>query len=114
MIEARTMTPEQQKFHADLVVKYGAAIVAQARHLSGIKLNIQALAVDELSAEERAKAYIRAGSHLAELLELLMTYLPKKAYEQRHKLTECSQVLDTAIDLWMADEIEQRDGLPPA
>lgn len=104
----RPMTPEQEKFHADLVASYGLPVVTQARHLSGLKLCLQALALDKLTEEERRKSYARAGAHLAHLVDLLMTE------PQSRKLTECAALLDSAIDLWMADEIEQRDGLPPA
>ncbi len=100
------MTPEQEKLHADLVKKYGLLIVKQARHLSGLTLCLQALALDELDQEERRKSYERAGVHLAKLLETVMPA------EYSAKVTECASRIDSATDLWMADEIEQRDGLP--
>lgn len=99
------MTPEQEKLRADLVASYGLPLVEQARHLSGLKLCLQALALDELSAEEREKSYASAGMHLAQLIEMLMTP------ERSAQLTECAARLDSAIDLWMADEMEKRDGI---
>lgn len=101
------MTPEQEKLHADLVKKYGLLIVRQARHLSGLTFCLQALALEEIDAEERKKSYARAAAHLANLLETVMTA------EYSAKVTECAARIDSAIDLWTADEIEQRDGLPP-
>ena len=101
----RPMTPEQEKLHADLVKQYGLLIVTQARHLSGLTLCLQALALDELSAEERKKSYARAGTHLGQLLETVMSA------EYSAKVTECAGRIDAALDLWTADEIEQREGL---
>jgi predicted RNase H-like HicB family nuclease len=28
-------------------------------------------------------------------------------------VTECAKRIDSALDLWMADEMERRGGLPP-
>lgn len=102
------MTQEQEKFHAVLVEQYGLPIVTQARHLSGLTMCLQALAVDELSGEERKKSYIRAGMHLAQMLEMVMSA------QQSAKVTECAGRIDAALDVWMVDEIEARDGLPDA
>jgi hypothetical protein len=91
-----------------VVAQYGVRIVDQARHLAGLALCMQALALDDLSEEERKKSYARASVHLWQLLETMMSM------EYSAKVTECARRIDTATELWTADEIEARDGLPPA
>jgi hypothetical protein len=102
------MTLEQQKLHDDLIAEYGETIVHQARHLSGLTTCMAALGAEELSKEERERAYRRAALHLGELLGTVLQP------EVSAKVTECAERIDTAADLWMADEIEKRDGLPKA
>jgi hypothetical protein len=29
-------------------------------------------------------------------------------------LTECAKCLDSAVDMWALDDVEEREGLPPA
>lgn len=102
-----TMTKEQEQLRADLVARYGEDIVAQANQLSGLQLCLIGLGVDELKFEERARLVRQAGMHLAELLDTVM------APEHSAKVVECAKRLDAAIETWMNDEIEKRDGLPP-
>lgn len=99
------MTAEQEQHHADLVKKYGQMIVRQARHLSGLTICLQALALDDLEGDERKESYARAGAHLAELLETMMSA------EYSAKVTECASRIDSALELWMADELERKQGL---
>lgn len=74
-----------------------------------MSLCLVALASDpDLSPEKRRETYDHASVHLAELLSTLMTA------EESAAVSECAKRLDAAIETWMLDDIEARDGLPPA
>jgi hypothetical protein len=103
-----TQLQEQSQLRADLVRKYGEKTFERALEMSGIRQCLQALACDELSKEERQHAYVMASLHLAKLHASFVTL------DESTALTECCRRLDSALDLWIADDIEQRDGLPPA
>lgn len=100
-------TLEQRQLHADLVQLYGTKVCQQAHQLSGVALCLVALGTDKLSAAERRDSYVNASAHLALLLESLMTP------EESAKVSECAKRMDVAIALWVLDDIEARDGLPP-
>jgi hypothetical protein len=100
------MTHEQKKLQADLIAQYGEVIYKQAVELSGLSLCLVALAADELAAPQREHLYRQASMHLAQLLETLM------APAVTAKVSECAKRMDAALDTWMLDEIEKRDGLP--
>jgi hypothetical protein len=102
-------TPEQQKLRADLIAQYGNAAFERALQLSGLQLCITGLGADHLSTKERERLVRQAGIHLAELIDDLMP----SAFESA-KVVECARRIDAAIEVWMLDEVEQRDGLPPA
>ncbi len=102
------MTPEQEQLRADLIAQYGETVFKQASELSGLAMCLVGLGADELKPEERARLYRQASLHLAQLLETVMPA------EHSAKVTECAKRMDVALDLWMADEIEKREGLPPA
>lgn len=99
-------TLEQRRLHEQLVKEYGEPIVLQAWHLGGLAMCMVAMAHDELTSEERASAYQTASGHLSGLLEPLM--------QNGHaaKVNECARRLDSAIALWMLDDIEARQGFP--
>lgn len=101
-----SQTVEQLRLCEELTAAYGATVVEQAGHLGGLALCMVAMASDELTREERAAAYQTASAHLAGLLEPLMT--PGHAA----KVNECAKRMDSAVSLWMLDDIEARDGLP--
>jgi hypothetical protein len=67
-----------------------------------------ALGRDDLNEAERKRMYDQASLHLGQLLETMMSPALSE------KVTECAKRLDEAIALWAADEVERRDGLPPA
>lgn len=100
------MTPEQQKLQADLIAEYGETVVRQAQELSGLSMCMVALGAEDLKPAERARAYQQASLHLGQLLETMMSV------EMSAKVTQCAKRMDSALDVWMADEIERRDGLP--
>ncbi len=101
------MTPEQQKLEAELLAEYGETIFTQARELSGLRLCMVGLAVDELTTEQRQHLFQQASLHLGQLLETVM------APAVSAKVSECAKRMDAALDTWMLDMIEKRDGLPP-
>jgi hypothetical protein len=47
-----------------------------------------------------------AGMHLA---KLQASYITKG---ESDKLTECAKRLDAALETWMMDDLEEREGLP--
>jgi len=100
------MTPEQDKLQADMLAEYGEVIFKQASEFSGLSLCLVALAGEELTPTQREHLYRQASLHLAQLLE---TLLPPAVSA---KITECAKRMDAALDIWMLDEIEKRDGLP--
>jgi hypothetical protein len=99
-------TQEQEKLRSDLIAQYGERAFRQACELAGIKNCLQALSCDALSTDERAAAYMRASLHLGQFLESLMSA------EQSASLTECARRVEAAVDQWMLDDIERRQGLP--
>jgi hypothetical protein len=99
-------TLEQLRLREQLVKEYGAPVVEQAWHLGGLAMCMVAMAHDELTSEERASAYQTASGHLSGLLEPLMP--PGHA----SKVNECAKRLDSAVSLWMLDDIEARQGFP--
>lgn len=102
-------TAEQRKLFSELQVLFGAKSLEQANHLSGLGLCLAALAGDEgLTKEQRRFVYQQASTHLAQLLETLLS--PKESA----RVTECAKRLDAAIETWMLDDTEARDGLPKA
>ena len=103
-----TELQEQAALRAELIERFGERTFLRALEMSGVRNCLQALAIDGLSKEERAEAYTRAGMHLAKLQSSFMTTAELAA------LTECARRIDNAIDMWSFDEIERRDGLPPA
>lgn len=103
-----TQQEEQQKLKAELVERYGAVAFKRAMEMSGVRSCLEALATDALTEEERKVAYARAGMHLAKLHATFMTL------EQSNAMTECAKRIDAAIETWAMDDIEARDGLPPA
>ena len=100
------ITQEQATLRAQLIERFGLVAFNRAMEMSGVRNCLQALACDELSKNERAEAYMRAGVHLARLHAMFMTTAESAA------LTECAKRIDAALDTWMLDEIEERDGLP--
>lgn len=98
---------EQQQLRAALIERYGVVAFNRAMEMSGVRTCLQALATDALSAQERHLAFMRAGMHLSRLHASFMTA------EQSAALSECAKRIDAALDMWVVDEIEQRDGLPP-
>lgn len=103
-----TMSDEQDKLMAQLQAQYGPDIVNQAAQLSGLTTCLQALGIEDLKPQEREFAYRQAGFHIAQLIDSLMKP------EHAAKVIECAKRTDSAIDMWMLDDIEKRDGLPPA
>lgn len=101
------MTQEQEKLQADLLAQYGEVIFKQASEFSGLSLCLVALAADELAPAQREHLYRQASLHLAQLLETLMPAAHSA------NVTECAKRMDAALDTWMADDIERREGLPP-
>lgn len=104
MTEA-TMTPEQVQEREALIAKYGQAVFEQAVELSGLALCMRALADPEMDAGQREWLYQQGSLHLAKLLNPLMS--PQHSAQ----VTECSKRIESATDLWMADELERRHGL---
>lgn len=102
------LTPEQRQLRVDLQAQYGDVVYAQAIELSGLSLCMLGLAADELSVEQRAHLYKQGSLHLAQLLETVMSA------GHSAKVTECAKRMDAALDTWMLDDIEKRDGLPEA
>jgi hypothetical protein len=102
------MTPEQARVRADLIAKYGERIFTQALEMSGVRCCLQALACAVLTNEERETVYQRAAMHLARLHATFMNT------EESAIFTECAKRIDSAVDLWTLDDIEAREGLPPA
>ena len=104
------MTHEQEleALRADLIKRYGMVTFTRALEMSGIRTCLQALATGQLSDEERLAAYTMASMHLAKWQATYMTT------EESEKLTECAKRVDAAMEAWTLDDIEQRDGLPPA
>lgn len=100
------LTAEQAKFRDDLVKRFGQVTVTRAYELSGLSLALTALAQDELSVERRTRLYEMASLHLAELLGTMLTAQESAA------VSDCAKRIDSAMDVWMADQIEARDGLP--
>lgn len=103
-----TQLEEQQKLRAELIERYGMVTFTRALEMSGLRTCLQALATGELSEVERNTAYMMAGMHLAKLQASFITR------EESATLTECAKRLDAAMECWTLDELEQRDGLPPA
>lgn len=102
-------TEEQRKLFSELQMLFGSKSLEQANHLSGLGLCLSALANDEgLTREQRQHVYQKASEHLAQLLEMLLS--PGESA----RMIECAKRLDAAIETWMLDGIEARDGLPPA
>lgn len=99
---------EQSQLRAELIERYGMVTFTRALEMSGIRCCLQALATDVLTKAERQIAYARASMHLAKLQASFMTAAESGA------ITECAKRLDAALDMWTLDELEQRDGLPPA
>lgn len=90
---------------AQLVERYGHATYSRALEMSGLKICLQALAVENLSAEERQQAFQRAGMHLSRLHASLFTQ------EESVRITECARVIDGAFDQWAADDVARKAGL---
>lgn len=101
------MTEEQDKLPAELIKQYGAPTLMQANELSALTLCLQALGTEQLTDEQREFVARQAGLHVAQLMGMLMSP------EQSAKVVECAKRVDSALDTWMLDEIEKRDGLPP-
>lgn len=101
------MTPEQEKEKAEILAQYDEEVARQASELSGLALCLRSLSSDQLEQSKREWLYRQASLHLAQLLETLMTPA------QSAKVTECAKKMEAALDTWMADNIERRDGLPP-
>jgi hypothetical protein len=100
-------TPEQQELRADLIAQYGELTFARALQLAGLQMCLIGLGADDLAFEERARLVRQAGIHLAELMD---TAVPTA---ESAKIVECAKRIDAAVDLWMLDEREAREGLPP-
>lgn len=101
-------TEEQKKFRADLLARYGARVYHVAEHLSGLTTCIKALGCDTLNQQEREAAIGQACMHTSKLLGGLITV------HESELVQECARRIDTAVELWAADAIENREGLPPA
>jgi hypothetical protein len=101
-----SQTVEQLRLRDELIAAYGEAVVQQAGHLGGLALCMVAMAHDDLTSEERSAAYETASAHLAGLLDPLMPT------GHAAKVNECAKRMDSAVSLWMLDNIEARDGLP--
>lgn len=102
-----TLNQEQESLREELIERFGMVTFTRATEMSGLRYCLQALACDDLSKEERAAAYVMAGAHLAKLHS---TYITN---EQSLELTECARRMDAAIDTWLMDDLERREGLPP-
>lgn len=102
-----TQEEEQKKLKGELIERYGAVAFKRAMEMSGVRSCLEALATDALSEEERKAAYARAGMHLARLHGTFMTF------EESAAMTECAKRIDAAVETWVMDDIEARDGLPP-
>jgi hypothetical protein len=100
-------TPEQRQLRADLIKRFGALTFKRAMQLSGLQMCLIGLGADELTFEERAHLVRQASMHLAELID---TAVPAA---ESAKLVECARRIDTAVELWLLDEKEEREGLPP-
>lgn len=100
------MTQEQKQLTVTLAAEYGPKVYAQAVELSGLSLCLVSLGADVLTAAERERMYRQASLHLAKLLETVMSP------EHSARVTECAKRMDAALDTWMLDAIEMRDGLP--
>lgn len=101
-------TQEQLEFNIALRAQYGEAMADRAEQFSWLTLCMLALATDELSDDERCKTYTRASEHLDKLIRSLMPA------GDIARMVECAHRLDAALEQWRLDEIEARDGLPPA
>lgn len=102
-------TVEQRQLFAELRERYGAATLERANHLSGLALCLVALASDDaLTKDQRKDTYKSASYHLSRLLSTMLSA------EESAAVSECAKRLDAALDTWMLDDIEARDGLPPA
>jgi hypothetical protein len=102
------MTSEQAQLREQLIKRYGEQTFTRALEMSGIRCCLQALATDVLSPVERTVAYTQASMHLAKLQASFIT--PQECAA----LTECAKCLDSAVDMWALDDVEEREGLPPA
>lgn len=99
------MSPEQVKEREALVALYGEAVFFQAVELSGLALCLRALADGDMNAGQREWLHQQASLHLAKLLDPLVP----AAYSA--KLTECAKRIESAADMWMADELARARGL---
>jgi hypothetical protein len=99
---------EQQKLRGELVARYGERTFTRALEMSGIRSCLQALATGALSDVERTAAYTMACMHLAKLQASFLNG------EDSAEMTECARRIDSAMEVWTLDDLEQRDGLPPA
>ncbi len=99
---------EQQKLRGELVARYGERTFTRALEMSGIRTCLQALATGKLSEVERLSAYTMASMHLAKLQASILTG------EEAASMMECARRIDSAMEVWTLDDLEQRDGLPPA
>jgi hypothetical protein len=102
------MTPEQAALREQLIQRYGELTFTRALEMSGIRCCLQALATDALSPTERVVAYTQASMHLAKLQATFIT--PQECAA----VTECAKRLDSAVDMWALDDVEEREGLPKA
>lgn len=98
-------TAEQAAFRAQLVREYGELTVARGNDLAGITTCLLALGTDELSPAEREEVYHRAAQHLQSLIG---GALPASEIA---RITQCAGRIDAAVDVWVADNIEAREGL---
>jgi len=99
---------EQQRLRAELVARYGERTFNRALEMSGIRSCLQALATGALSDVERLSAYTMASMHLAKLQASILTG------EEAAAMMECARRIDSAMETWTLDELEAREGLPPA
>jgi len=103
-----TELQEQAALRAELIERFGERTFQCALEMSGIRSCLQALATGALSEVERLSAYAMASMHLAKLQASLLTG------EEAAAMMECARRIDSAMEVWTLDEIEARDGLPPA
>lgn len=106
MASLPTAESERAALQAQLVAKYGEQLFNRACDFSNLRLLMVALATDEMTPAERKDAFEHATTHLSALIASLMGRV------EMAKLIACAERIDSAVDVWVADDIEARDGLP--
>lgn len=100
------MKPEEQRLRHDLIERFGEREFSIALELAGLRVCLMALAAEGMGDTERRLAHERASAHIAKVLECLVP--PGR----QNALTECTQRIASALEVWTMDDLEERQGLP--